>query len=332
MVKRNKLLVSLIIFASCMITVSGCKSTTTIELDNFKPVALDTLKTEKAVRGTITRTMPLTANVAYDKSEILSLTRIGGTFLKFNFNQGEDVKKGDVIAEFDTSECEFALNEAKLIFEKVNNQYESVLNNPNSTDAERKNALLAVEIEQLNVEKLQKDLDSLHIISPIDGNISFNNDNFDTGSKLPVNMQLCYVYDRSSKILAIPDSSAADIKLGMKVTDSENNEGKIVGVPPQISYSKSESNDDISKITVSFPKEVLDNMQNSITLNVFMEDKPDVIKIPAKGVRHFDDKTYVKIKDGENKIERFVTIGVVTETEAEIISGVNEGDEIILDN
>ena len=40
----------------------------------------------------------------------------------------------------------------------------------------------------------------------------------------------------------------------------------------------------------------------------------------------------MKIKDGENKIERFVTLGVVTETEAEVISGVTEGDEIILDN
>lgn len=333
MISRNKLLVSLILCASCMITASSCKSSTTNEFDNFQPVTLGTLKTEKAVRGTITKTAPITAGISYDKFEIISLTRVGGTFLKFNFNQGEDVKKGDVIAEFDTSECEFALNEAKLLYKKVNNQYDSVLNNPNSTDVQKENARLAVEIEKLNVEKAQKDLDSLRIISPMDGNITFISENLVTGSKLHVNMQICAVADINSRILTLPASISDDIKLGMKVIDSENNEGEIIGIPPKNnSDSKTNSKKQNPSITISFPKEIVDKIHDSISLKVCIEEKPDVIKIPAKGVRSFNDKTYVKIKDGENKIERFVTLGVVTETEAEVISGVTEGDEIILDN
>ncbi len=332
MISRNKLLVSLIICASCMITASGCSSNETNSLDDFKPVAMGTLKTEKAVKGTITQTLPITANISYDNFQVVSLTRVNGTFLKFNFNQGEDVKKGEVIAEFDTSECEFTLKEAKLLREKVNNQYQSVLDNPSSTDVEKENARLAVEVENLNVERAQKNLDSLHVVSPMDGNIFYIMEGLEPGIKLPTNARLCIIADMSSKILVAPFSPLDNIKLGMKVTDSENNEGKVIGVPPKTVNANSESNRDDSNITIAFPKEIIDKIQSSISLKICLKNKPDVIKIPANGVKYFDDKPYVKIKDGENKIERFVTLGVVTDTEAEVISGVNEGDEIILDN
>ena len=75
MISRNKLLVSLIICASCMITASGCSSNETNSLDDFKPVAMGTLKTEKAVKGTITQTLPITANISYDNFQVVSLDR-----------------------------------------------------------------------------------------------------------------------------------------------------------------------------------------------------------------------------------------------------------------
>ena len=76
------------------------------------------------------------------------------------------------------------------------------------------------------------------------------------------------------------------------------------------------------------PEELIPN------LNVFVEittmHKPDAIVVPRGAVFSPDGKRSVRIFDGKTAITKQVVSGVVTTEEIEILEGLREGDEVIL--
>ena len=73
--------------------------------------------------------------------------------------------------------------------------------------------------------------------------------------------------------------------------------------------------------------EILPNM--AATANIVLETKTDVLKAPSSAVSTQDGTNYIKIlKDGK-EINVPVEIGISSDTEIEIISGINESDTII---
>jgi len=69
------------------------------------------------------------------------------------------------------------------------------------------------------------------------------------------------------------------------------------------------------------------NGDASITLN----QKNDVLTIPISAVREKDGRTVVKIKIGPNAAtDREIQTGLETETQIEVVSGLNQGDEVVV--
>jgi RND family efflux transporter MFP subunit len=62
-----------------------------------------------------------------------------------------------------------------------------------------------------------------------------------------------------------------------------------------------------------------------------LEQKNGVPAVPLQAVNHEGDKTTVYVVDENGKIEdRPVTLGLQTENSAEIVSGLNEGEQVIV--
>lgn len=73
--------------------------------------------------------------------------------------------------------------------------------------------------------------------------------------------------------------------------------------------------------------EILPNM--TATANIVLETKTDVLKAPSSAVSTQDGIDYIKsLKDGK-EFNIPVEIGISSDTEVEIISGINEGDTVI---
>ncbi len=62
-----------------------------------------------------------------------------------------------------------------------------------------------------------------------------------------------------------------------------------------------------------------------------LEHREDIPAVPLQAINHEGDKTTVFIVNREDMVEdRTVTLGIETATDAEVVSGVNEGEQVVV--
>jgi len=62
-----------------------------------------------------------------------------------------------------------------------------------------------------------------------------------------------------------------------------------------------------------------------------LENKADVPTIPLQAVNHEADKTTVFVVDSGGELEdRTVTLGLQTATDAEVVAGLREGEQVVV--
>jgi multidrug efflux pump subunit AcrA (membrane-fusion protein) len=62
-----------------------------------------------------------------------------------------------------------------------------------------------------------------------------------------------------------------------------------------------------------------------------LEKKTNLLSIPIDATRENDGKTWVDVRTtGDNYEEREVVLGLQTDEEVEIVSGLSEADEVLL--
>jgi HlyD family secretion protein len=109
----------------------------------------------------------------------------------------------------------------------------------------------------------------------------------------------------------------------------EEFEGEIVSIDPAESLIDGVV---YYKVAINF-NEVPDGVKSGMTADVVIrpEIRQDVLYIPEEAILEVDGKIIVKVlKDGE-VAEREVTLGLEGEDNIEIISGLEEGEQVILD-
>lgn len=74
-------------------------------------------------------------------------------------------------------------------------------------------------------------------------------------------------------------------------------------------------------------EEILPNM--TVTANILVNSKEDVLMIPSSAIQTQNNKKYVKVLKNKKAEQVEVEIGMESSSQAEVVSGLNEGDEVI---
>lgn len=65
--------------------------------------------------------------------------------------------------------------------------------------------------------------------------------------------------------------------------------------------------------------------------DVSLEHRDDIPSVPLQAINHEGDKTTVFVVNGKGEIEdRPITVGIQTATDAEVLTGLNEGEQVIV--
>ncbi len=65
--------------------------------------------------------------------------------------------------------------------------------------------------------------------------------------------------------------------------------------------------------------------------DVSLEHRDDIPSVPLQAINHEGDKTTVFVVNRNGEIEdRPITLGIQTATDAEIVSGLNEGEQVMV--
>jgi RND family efflux transporter MFP subunit len=303
-------------------------------------------QTVEVKRGTITNDIKGQGTIVSAKNYPLYF-KTDGRLESINVNMGGQIKKGQILARLDIGNIDEQIELARLDLDKaeldVERAKEALTNAKKTGDpAAVKNAEYSLEQAQLNLNSVEINLDRLEeqkrqaeIISPIDGVIMFK-ETVKKGDNIPAYKVIIQIADPNDLQVSFDPANLADpmiIKPGMKVNLTLGGKviaGEVISCP----YSAPSSGEDAAAIVPviikvpEMPKEAI--VGDSITINIILAQKEGALIVPKEAVRTYMNRNYVEILDGNTKKEVDVETGIITSTEIEILSGLKEGQQVII--
>ncbi len=269
-----------------------------------------------------------------DAEETVTLSsEMPGTVTRIYVQSGDLVNKGTVLAETDSKALMQSISDLQTNLDLVNTLYEKqkgLWDQKIGTEVQ----FLQIKNQKESLEKkmaaLQEQVRMTKIISPIDGTVDAVD--IKPGSAIAPGMPAIRVVNMNKlKIKAeVAEKFAPQIKTGneVRVIIPDMNDS----VDTKISYSARTINQLNRTFTVEVKldgkKEYHPNMFARLKITTYVSKEPK-ISVPMKLIQRDGTNDYVMIKKGDVAEKKIVNIGQTYNGVAEIISGLNEGDQII---
>lgn len=322
---RIKRSLSLICAAAAALSFSGCY----FFPDEEPVLEAPTLDVSDVVYSTYTAVRKDIVNSTIKSGYVVSaaetecyFTKYTGQLKNIYVNPGDMVEEGQLIAEMNNGAIEYELKIQTLEVELAQ------LNYNNSGSAADK---LQLEIEQNTLAKIQDEYDGGYVYAPVSGQVSYVK-TLDPGESVDPYDVIVKIVDPDMLQVSATVDETVNFTLGEKVQveiGGDYYDGEVIRTPKEAIAQGDSDNDTIK---VAFTGEApgfgyLGAIANITRINASAEN---AVVIPNYVIKYDGDRAYVQIlKDGE-KIEVDVEVGITNATEAEIISGLSEGDEVII--
>ena len=327
-------------------------------------------ETAKVERTTISSTITATGTIEPVTSVTVG-TQVSGIVSKLYVDYNSVVKKGQIIAELDktnltselkTAQANLSSAQSTLNYEQNNfNRYQTLYNKGLVSADEYETAKLSylkakeqVNTSRESVQKAQTNLGYATITSPIDGVVlskaveegqtvaaSFNTPELFTIAQDLTDMRV---------IADIDEADIGGVKEGQRVTftvdafPEDHFEGKVTQVRQQ---ATTESNVVTYEVVISAPNNDL-KLKPGLTANVtiYTLEKNNVLAVPSKALRFIPNEALLteqqSVEDCEGLFKVWTLEGDVFKAHSvevgtnngiltEIVSGVAEGTEILVD-
>lgn len=269
-----------------------------------------------------------------DADENVSLsTGIPGTITKINVKVGEEVSKGQILAETDAntilqqmSDLQINLDLSKQVLEKQENLWSQKI----GTEIQYLQAKATKESLEKKMSTLQEQLRMTKIVSPINGTV--DGVNIKIGQVVAPGLPAISVINFSNlKVKAdVAESYASRIKNGDEVQilfpDTKDS------VTSKVHYASRA----INALTRTFSVEVLldnnkeyhPNMVAKLKINDYQSAKPQ-ITLPVKFIQRGTEESYVFVSENGIVVKKVIKTAREYNGLVEVIDGLKEGDLLI---
>lgn len=330
----SRLLLIFTILTLAAILVTGC---------NFLPVEEEELapplmqpakieyKTEPATRGTLIQQLRLSGSFVPEISKSLSFEEQGGRLKVKHVRNGQKVKAGDLIAELDSSNLAYQIAIQEIEIEKSNLSLSQLRANKADYYAIRR-AQLDLQQQEMRLENLNKQLAATQIVAPFDGEITYIIST-SIGEYINAYQIVAKVADTSELVLVTTNDKASELPIGAEVVvefQKEELVGEVVANPSSL------FNDPDERLRKAAIIKIIGELPEKVSLGsdariVYIQDmREDVIILPRRQINLMSGRRYVNVLEDGIRVEKDVEIGLMTDTEAEIIKGLDEGDLVIV--
>ncbi len=293
---------------------------------------------------------------------------------------GDNVKKGDTLVSFDTSDLDSAIKQAQISYNNAGLQYNDLISKKGTIDNNIKqlddtikqlegktdnasaqalalaklnrNQLIPISDTQIKQAQSAVDLAKIQLdsarnkVSTMGGSIvaDFN------GTVTALNLSEGSVGNPTIKALTLQDLSDLKIKISLNKNDSSKvavnskvvihgPEGDVSGVVSFIDpAAKQDTSNPLAAGEVSLggeikPTEDIKGLKVEFDedVDILLGEKSGALSVPAEALKSAKgNKYYVYVVNNGVVKETEVKVGLQTESDAEILLGLNAGDEVIL--
>lgn len=183
--------------------------------------------------------------------------------------------------------------------------------------------------------ELQEELGKTRVYSPMDGQISFATTKKPKDAIPPEHLMFS-IQDPEALIIIYTPAIRTELtryELGMKiplVAQGQEIEGEITLIDNQIMPPEDDRFYGSLVVTADNLPEGM-KAGDLVEFNYVFETRKNVLSVPKSAIRKYLDSTTVQMMVDGRKVQRDVQIGLETNLDVEIVSGLAEGDEIIIE-
>jgi membrane fusion protein (multidrug efflux system) len=289
-------------------------------------------------RGPITASISAASTIEAER-HVTVHAESTGRIIKLAIEEGDKVKKGQLLARIKYEAQSSGLDRAETSFERVRADYENVkaLYQRNVASKDELNAArVAYENARIDVRDRERDVRNTRVLAPFAGTVT---ERFvSEGSFIASGQQLLSVTDFDTLVarVYVPEKELDRIKVGQpasvvgKAAKGRLGTGTVRRVAPIVDPTTG-----TVKLTVGLPPELaggeagfLPGMYAEVTLTT--ERREDALLVPKQAVVHDEEDTFVFVVEGDRARRTRVKPGFSDAEKVEILEGLDVGMEIVV--
>ena len=321
-------IVIIIIFSVSLLLASGC-GLLPKEDERLTPPIKEArevqYKTEEVIRMDIEKKLVLYSQWKAASQVYYQYTEFNAPFLEYRVSKGDNVKPGDVLAVLDIGDIDKELRDTEITYQKQKLSYERIL--------ERYEAGLAsgydMRIAELDFENATNKLNDLKeekadslLVADVEGVVQVMM-NYEKGDMVNTGINVVTVVKNDDIILQA--SSRQVGSSGLKIGDYALLES--MGVELDGSISAIYGNN----VTIE-PEYMLDEWElgSSVKVDIPLDNSIGAMVVNRDAVKSVGGRSYVRLLIDGIAIEKSVELGISSGRYIEVLSGIEEGDIVIL--
>lgn len=266
----------------------------------------------------------------------LFFTEMGGRLDAIHVKSGDQVQKGQVLAEIDTGNLAFDIKQTEINLEKAK-LHLAQLQEQKADDYAVRIAKLDIQSVELRLQQMREQSANAKVISPINGFVTYVTEK-KRGDMVEAFEELIQVADPTKLQVIYTTTSPLDlseVNVGMVASvifDGTQVDGEVVQTPSDVPASAIEKNPILQRSIIINVSQLPEKVRSGDTVNieVVLQKKENVLTIPRGALRSAFGREYVHVLTDETKKEVDIQKGIVTSTEIEVLKGLEEGDQVIL--
>ncbi|ACH66547.1 efflux RND transporter periplasmic adaptor subunit [Aliivibrio fischeri] len=289
---------------------------------------------EEVATHEISQSLSLIGKLKASESVVIS-PEVAGKIERIAVKANQNVRKGQLVVQLNDDKAIAAIKEARAYLndeKRKLTEFQRLAKKNAITQTEIDGQKASVDIAQARLDAANADLSDLHISAPFAGTVGFID--FSRGKMVSAGTELLTLDNLSvmQLDLQVPERYLSMLSVGMNVEATsqawENSvfSGKLIGVDSRINAETLNL-----RVRIEFPNKELKmkpGMLMAATLDFPAINAPI---IPVQALEYSGTKRYVYVIGEDNKaIRTEVTLGARVENRVVIASGLNVGDEIVV--
>ncbi len=282
-------------------------------------------RTQEVFRSDIEKALNLFAQWKSEERVSYSFTEYNAPLLEIKVNAGDKMKPGDVLAVLDIGDIDKRIRDMDISWQRQKLSYERVLEKFNAGTASEFDLRIA-ELDLENATNQYNDLKKYKegslLVADTEGTV-LSVMNVEPGDEITTGNTIINVAKSDNLILQATSSLIRNepVKVGHEAILTSNNV-KMSGTISEISGSL---------VTIK-PEKMLDRWEigSTVSVSVPIASAHDVLVIDRTAVSHISDRQYVRVLEDGIAVEKYITTGLSSGRYIEVVSGLEEGEEVIL--